>query len=717
MRTEIREDKQTEIYNKFRRWRLFKLPFEGNMFLNVAFYYGFQWTVYNIVTAELEEADALAHTIRITSNQIQPRIRNLHAKMTKNRPIVDVIPVGYSDQAVYSATLTKKLLEQFRVDHSEDAKNAETIDWTLICGNAFRKIGFDPTEGEQRTIDMEELQEYVGLNPETGLAEYESFFFPKTDEAGNIEEYSYQIGEIFDEVIPPFEIYAPEYVTGMHNVKEIMHVKIMRLSDLKERWGARKLKDVGPDKEINIGSHFQTRLLGMANPESGHSTGISDALLKGEELVYSKELWSAPSKKYPRGRLQIAIGAPNKLVYDEDNPYYEALAAEGILKEQGYIPIIMTKAINCPGRFWDISPIEPARPLQVEYNKCVSEIVQNRVTVGRNKIIAPKIANIDEEEVANIHGQFLQYSGIIAPQVLPAQPLPQQTEREIERNSRDLDTVTGSHEVSRAEVPSGVKSGIAINYLLEQDDTTLAPIIQEYERASEKIAKAKLALAKYFYTEERLLRDANSDDPLEIESFLGSDISTNIRIVPGSALPQSRAAMQAMYLDLWDRNAIVDENGMPDHAKLFQLLRSAVSIEAFSEEEHLDVTRARRENLLLARGEQILPQHWENHLIHIKEHNRFRKSEKFYKLMAEQQEIAQGFDQHVSFHMTMLAPPTATPGAESMLGVGGEGPGQGIGGGPKIGPPRRSPGIADGGIGGMLGGGASNTNPLLGAGR
>jgi hypothetical protein len=334
------------------------------------------------------------------------------------------------------------------------------------------------------------------------------------------------------------------------------------------------------------------------------------------------------------------------------------------------------------------------RPIQVEYNKTISDIVQNRATLGRNKIISPKSANIDTDAVANIHGQHLEYSGIIPPQVFPAAALPQQVERETERNRQDLDTISGSHEVSRAEVPSGVKSGIAINYLLEQDDTIMAPIIHAYERSKQKIAIAKLAIAKAFYKEDRIVETSGTDDPAEILSFTGSDLSTNVRVTPGSALPKSRAALQATILDLWDRKAIIDDGGMPDPHKLFDLLRSSMGIDAFAESENLDLGRSRRENLLLTRGAQIVPAHWENHVIHIKEHNRFRKTEQFYRFPPEIQKM---FDFHVAIHMLMLAPPTQTPGAAESLAGGGLIPPPG--GGP---PARRTPSMMGQGAMGAL---------------
>jgi len=678
------------------------------MFLNMAFYYGFQWTIYNLLTAELQEVDNPAGLIRITSNQIQPRMRNLHAKMTKSRPQVDAIPDNWSEKSVRAASLSRKLMEQWKVDHDEDQLDSETVDWTLICGNSWRKVGFDPTEGEQRSIDMEKFQEYAGLDPETGLAQQSEYFAPNEDQT----QVDFNVGEIFDEVVPPFELYFPEYASTMANTQELLQVKLMPLQEVRDKWGLRKTKDVAPTKDIHLGNYFQTRLLGMANPEVGTATGISQALLRGEDIVYVKEHWIKPSKRYPKGQLRIVAGEDARgTLYAESNPYYDAWQPDGILKEQGYIPFIKFAAINAPGRIWDISPVEAMRPLQAEYNKCISEIVQNRITVGRNKIIAPKTANIDEEEVANIHGQFLQFSGIIPPQIFPAQPLPIQTEREIERNSKDLDTISGSHEVSRAQVPSGVKSGIAINYLLEQDDTTLGPIIANYERAQTKLKRAKLGLAKYYYLEDRLIKDANTDDPMEVLSFKGSDLTTNLRLVPGSALPQSRAALQAIYMDLYERGAIIDEaTGMPDPKKLMRMLKDTMPVESFFEAENLDESRATRENLMLSRGQFMEPKHWEDHKVHVEAHNRFRKSETFYKLVEQDQQISQMFDYHITFHIQFLAPPTDS-GFESALG-GMPGPGSGSG---QSGQPSRiSPGMMGSGSGGALNNPPSNRGQTFG---
>ena len=688
----------SEIHRKFMSWRSFKLPFEGNHFLNVAFYYGFQWTIYNLSTGELSEITNSAGNIRITSNQIQPRVRNLHAKMTKNKPIVDVIPNGWTSRSLHAASLTRKLLGYFREIHDEETQDSKTSNWLLTAGDCFRKIGFDPDEGGIGSFKSQ--KDFIETFRETAQAGSmpTDLGFTPNEETGGVD---YQLGEVFDDIVTPFEVLFPEYATCMGDTQELLHVKILPVDVIRQRWGS-KANDLKASSNLHMANQFSLRLMGMANPEVGGATAITRALSHHKtDMAYVYELWKKPSKKHKKGRLIIATGDTWLRLYDEDNPYYDALSSVKPLKKYGGIPFVRFGCIFAPGRFWSISPVEPMRPLQAEYNKSISDIVQNRATVGRNKIIVSKTANIDEEEIANLHGQVLSYSGIKEPTILPAVPLPQQVERETERNRQDMDTVSGSHEVSRAEVPSGVKSGIAINYLLEQDDTTVSPVIRRYECSKRDVGMMKIAIAKQFYTEQRIIEATDVTDAITVMHFTGSDLITNIRIVPGSALPQSRAALQATYLDLFERNAIIDDYGRPDTKKLFELLSNTMPVEAFTAEQQLDLARARRENIMLSRGEQIVPAHYEDHKVHLSEHNKYRKQEEFYQIHPM---IRQMFDMHVKIHVDFLAPPVRVASAEGEMGEmpgGGGGKGNGT-------PSRKSPSFMGQGSMGALNNPPSN---------
>lgn len=637
------------------------------MFLNMAFYYGFQWTIYNIASGELSEVENPASNIRVISNQIQPRIRNLHAKMIKNRPIMEPVPRGWQEEKLFAAAVSRGLMQYFREIHNEDELNSLTALWMLICGDCYRKVGFDTNAGGMSTFagTVDQVGSLTGQS--TDQLEQNGF------SQGN-KGTDYNQGEVFDEVVPPFEMYVPEYGHDDMDIRELLHVKLVPVEYIKNMWGSKAAK-VTKSANLYISNQFQQRLLGLANPEIGSSTGISRTLAEASsELTYVFELWQKPTKKDKRGRLTIVTGpSPDGVLFDSHNPYFDIFNEIGPLRRYGGLPFARFQCITAPGRYWSISPVEPMRPLQAEYNKTITDLVQNRATVGRNKILAPKTANLDPDEISNLHGQFLEYSGMKEPTIFPALALPVQTERETERNRQDMDTTSGSHEVSRATAPAGVKSGIAINYLIEQDDTTLGPIVRNYEFAQRRLMMMKLAIAKKFYSQPRMLHVSNADDPIEVMSFIGTDIETTIEVVPGSAMPQSRAALQAMYLDMYERGVFLQDDGRPDPNKLLDLMKHTMPLEVLAAETNLDKSRAKKENLYLIQGQQIMPRHYENHLVHVQEHNKFRKADRFYLLHPQLQDL---FDQHVMIHLDYLAPPVPTPGSEmikaQMAGGGGQ---------------------------------------------
>jgi hypothetical protein len=65
-----------------------------------------------------------------------------------------------------------------------------------------------------------------------------------------------------------------------------------------------------------------------------------------------------------------------------------------------------------------------------------------------------------------------------------------------------------------------------------------------------------------------------------------------------------------------------------------------------------DVDRARRENAHFGLGRQSVPYSWDNHKVHIEEHNKFRKTVDYEMLSDEDKEM---IAEHIQAHATMSA--------------------------------------------------------------
>src|SRR5690606_25848127 len=297
------------------------------------------------------------------------------------------------------------------------------------------------------------------------------------------------------------------------------------------------------------------------------------------------------------------------------------------------------------------------------YNKSRSQAVEIRNLAAKPKWLVPK-GSIDRP-ITTAPAEQIEYIPIAGyrPEPILGREVPTTYWRDLEQSRNEIYEVSGQHEVSRSIVPSRVRSGIAIAYLQEQDDTRLVHTAQAYEEAIEELETYKLHLARQFYIEPRVARIIGENNVIEVIEFTRDDIPENadVMVIAGSSLPQSRVARQEFILELWRQRIIQDPR------TILKLLEFG-DVEGVYEDVNLDSGQAQRENELLKMGIWHQPEDFENHEIHILEHNRFRKTEAYDQLPDE---IKSLFAQHVAMHQQMMMQQTSQVLA-SLLAGGGE---------------------------------------------
>lgn len=180
----------------------------------------------------------------------------------------------------------------------------------------------------------------------------------------------------------------------------------------------------------------------------------------------------------------------------------------------------------------------------------------------------------------------------------------------------------------------------------------------------EKVARQTLSLAVEMWDVKRLIKIVGEDGSVDTMFLAGSDLEngTDIRVEPGSALPTSKAARQALIMDLMDREYIPPEQGL-------EILEIG-GAQKLMDQLHSDKRQAQRENVrmknidpatLMQDEGQIDPMTgqpmpappavsvntWDNHKIHIDVHNRYRRGQAFEFLPDE---IKAQFELHIQLH-------------------------------------------------------------------
>jgi len=208
-----------------------------------------------------------------------------------------------------------------------------------------------------------------------------------------------------------------------------------------------------------------------------------------------------------------------------------------------------------------------------------------------------------------------------------------------------MEDISGQHEVSKGQTPPGVTAATAISYLQEGDDSKLGNSVSSIEEGVERIGKHLLEHVQQFWDLPRIVRVVGTDGEYESFQYSGADIAgnTDLNIQSGSAMPRSRAAKQAYIMQLGQMGWIP-----PDRA--LRYLDMAETGRLY-EELQVDVRQAQRENLKMLQGVQVQVNTWDEHAIHVMEHNNERKKQKF---ESSPPEVMQMFEQHVQTHQMAM---------------------------------------------------------------
>lgn len=636
------------VNKRYAQMKTDRTQFERQWYINMAFFYGRQNVIYKNIAGSggrLIVPPAPPWRVRMVINKIRPMIRRELAKLTSQKPSASVVPASSDDADLFAANAGEQIWESMYYSRDIKATIKEAVWWQLVCGTGYIKTYWDQS-----------------LTVPAGL-----------------DEPPYQ-GDICYTAETPFHIFIPDLrATKIEDQPYLIHS-----STRTPEWLTSRYKTALDGAEVKPNVKGANELLNDAYLNLVGGTAFDmDAV-----LVHEMHIKPGAHHKFPEGGTITVTG-------DQVVQYMPIFAYD-------HGQYCITKFDHIPsGKFYATSVIEDIIPIQKELNRTRSQIVEAKNRMAKPQLIAP-IGSIDVSKVTTEPGQVIMYKpGMMKPEPLPLQPLPNYVLNEVQQLLSDMDDISGQHEVTRGNVPPGVTAATAISYLQEQDDSMLSSEVDSIESGMERVAKQTLSLVGQFWDLPRTVKITGVDGSWDAAMFKGADLrgNTDIRIEAGSALPTSKAAKQALITDWMKLGFIPPEEGMAvlDMGGLVKLY----------ERVQIDQAQARRENLKMqntpdeliqemfapptdpATGQPLPPEQYmvdpatgkpqlpdpvipvntfDNHAIHIDIHNRFRKSQAYEQLSPPHQML---FEIHVQKHMEAIAAPHigGMPTAEMMIGV------------------------------------------------
>lgn len=573
-------------------------PQELQWFINIAYFAGKQWLLVDKVNKKLIEAPKSDGEVRYTANKIQPIVRTERAKILRNKPIMIAIPASTDDNDIKAARTEEKVIEWLEQELDLPEKDRRLVEWGLVA------IGF--------------IEPF--WNPNKGMAIPD----PETGEV-------FKMGDVDIDVVSPFELKIDPSAKSWDEVRWVCKEKARDIEYIKSVYG----KDVPPEDNLSAGNMFESQIMDITllTGEQGSSTK------KCENMAIVKEYWEMPTSKHPKGQ-RITISNGVLLFHEEDIGFGEEDNTERELPFKPFFHIVV------PGRLYPTNVTEQCIPVQREYNKSRSQIIKNNELMANPIWLVPKGSLEPGVGITTKSGQVIEYNhGIGKPEMAQPAQLSAEIYKNLELCDSELEFISGQHETSHGSAPPGVKSGVAISYLQEQDDTKLGPTIDNFHDCKRAYIKYLVKILRFRYTEDRTVNLLGQNNKLETLTFRGSDLTAaDVRIQAGSAMQLSKSAKQQYIMELIGSEVL---NPVQDRNLILKMLELGLP-ESLYDDYAIDVNKAQEEQEKWMKGDfNTLTRDFFNHEVHAMEHDKFRKSPDYEELPDE---FKMQIDLHVEEH-------------------------------------------------------------------
>jgi len=592
---------------------------------------------------------------RMVVNHALAVARTELAKLTKSRPIMEVVANSNEPEDIAATKVSKAALQYADWRFKLMKLRKQAYWWMIVCGVGGRYVGWDYLDESAGQIEFM-------IDPATG----EPTFNPlrqrqleQMESAGVIDELEkdrYPMGEIENKVYSPFQMLPDETALDFDECRDIIVTDVVDVDELKGIYG-RSAAYVNPEvPQLGVVERRMMERIGAVNP-------LMES--RAENAAYVHTYWLEPG--FYRNNSFLENGIMLRWCQDK------ILDVSGAFPYQdSRLPFAFYTHIPSATSIWPQSVMEQIRDLNLEIDKTTSQLIENKDYMANPMWLIATQHKV-KGQMKNVAGGVVRY--VHVPNVPPPAPvqgvqMPAQVESLLAGLREQILDVSGQSEVSRGSVPTGVRSGVAVAYLQEEDDTKLGPTIDNMEQAIALESSLTLERFSQFYTAPRILRFYRHDGKFDVLKFKGADLKNNTDVVcqAGSMMPKMKAARQQYTLELVSLGILTDPKEIKEELDL-----------GAGEPDNNDkaVAQADRENNIMLHGLGLgmftLPTNaqdsdiqktvsaavpvkaWHNHALHIERHTSQMMDEEFDQLSISHPGIPRLFDEHVAMHQQFLA--------------------------------------------------------------
>lgn len=267
-------------------------------------------------------------------------------------------------------------------------------------------------------------------------------------------------GEVTPVKVSPFNLYPDPLATSVEDAEYIIYADYVHVNKLKNKY---------PNK---------AKFLSGADVTYSELVNDRDENAKIDNQVLILEMWcrdysiiededGKKKKKYPNGRVITSAPELGLILEDKENPY-----------RTGRFPFFLFKDLDVPFQFWGEGEVKWLLSPQQQANDLYNQIIDNAKHTANMQWVIDKNAGIPKGELTNRPGLIVRKNPGSEVRRDSPPSMPMYVKDMVETLKMDIEVISGIHDVTRGQTPSGIQSAAAIQALQEAAQTRIRLKVQ-----------------------------------------------------------------------------------------------------------------------------------------------------------------------------------------------------------------------------------------------
>jgi len=397
-------------------------------------------------------------------------------------------------------------------------------------------------------------------------------------------------GEVAVDYIPWNEIILDPQCSTVDDARYIIHARVLPLSEIVRRWPHKgwmvkpdpRYSDLTDEEFYNADTDqaIISPAMGGFHQDERARALVIECWIKDDTIELRKEFDEDTGEEvervvplYPNGRLVIV--ANGVVLTDVPNPYMD-----------GKFPFVDFSCYETDDSPWDMGEVEQLEPIQRVLNILESRFIDNARLMTNTVWVKSADAGISADKITNEEGAVYTIQNPRARfERLPPSPLPQHYFELYLQLQRNMETITGIHDVTQGRRPVGITAATAISLLQEAGQARIRDKARNLEDTIRRMGELVISRIVQFYTKDRVVRLRGPDDQLQFVVFDPAmvDVGFDFIVEAGSSLQMNEQQRFQMAIELFraggiDIIGLLEATNFPGRDEIIQRMRTGQAL-------------------------------------------------------------------------------------------------------------------------------------------